>query len=176
MNNLKTNPKGLDVIIYRVQKKLYDKLSTMWAGVELFGYDRCYLSNRNGVKSIDYYVSDKEYENLIVAEKNKFFFTAENEVKNVGINYYETSIELYFIVNVSEIKPDILHRADEEVRKDVLNLLQTMSDTSIDYVVFNTDNVFNKYFFNQVIDLEPYHCFKVVLKVNKYHLNNKLCI
>ena len=176
MNNLKTNPKGLDVIIYKVQKKLYDKLSTMWVGVELFGYDRCYLSNRNGVKSIDYYISDKEYENLIVAEKNKFFFTAENEVKNVGINYYETSIELYFIVNVSEIKPDVLHRADEEVRKDVLNVLQTMSDTSIDYVVFNTDNVFSKYFFNQVIYLEPYHCFKVVLKVNKYHLNNKLCI
>lgn len=74
MNNLKTNPKALDVVIYKVQKKLYDKLSTMWSGVELFGYDRCYLSNRNSVKSIDYYVSNKEYESLIVAEKKQILF------------------------------------------------------------------------------------------------------
>jgi len=176
MNFLKTDPKGLDIVIYGVQKKLYDKLVEKWVGIELFGYDRCYISNRNNVKSIDYYFSDKEYESLVVAEKNKFFFTAENQIKHVGVNYYETSIDLYFILNVSEIKPSVLHRADEEVRQDVLNILQTIKEVTIDYTIFNVDNVFNRYFFNQVIDLEPYHCFKVVLNVNKYHLNNKLCI
>jgi len=176
MNNLKTNPKGLDVVIYGVQKKLYDELTALWTGVELFGYDRCYVANRNNLKTIDYYFSDKEYKNLVVAEDNKFFFTAENEIQNVGINYYETSIDLYFILNVSEIKPTVLHRADEEVRQDVLNVLQTMRNVSIDNVVISTDNIFSRYFFNQVIDLEPYHCFKVRLNVHKYHLNNKLCI
>lgn len=176
MNNLKTNPKGLDVIIYGVQKKLYDKLSVMWDNVELFGYDRCYVNNKNNVKTIDYYISDNEYKNLVVAEENKFFFTAENEILNVGINYYETKIDLYFILNISEIKPNILHRADEEVRQDVLNVLQTMKDVSIEKVTTNIDNIFSKYFFNQITDLEPYHCFKISLNVHKYHLNNKLCI
>jgi len=105
MNNLKANPKGLDVVIYGIQKKMYDQLPTLWSGVDLHGYDRCYLANRNGFKSIDYYISQNEYKNLVVAEENKFFFTAENDIKKVGSRYYKTAIDLYFILNLKEAKP-----------------------------------------------------------------------
>lgn len=176
MNNLKTAPKGLDVLIYSVQKKLYDGLTTLWTGIELTGYDRCYLSNRNGFKSIDYYISDYEYKNLVVAEENKFFFTAENNIEKVGNLYYRTKIDLYFILNVNEIKPAIAHRADEEVRQDVLNVIEKIGQIEVLNVVTNIEKIFNRFDFSYLTDVQPYHVFKIEIDTNKYHLNQKLCL
>jgi len=176
MNNLKTNPKGLDVLIYSVQKKLYDGLTALWSGIELTGYDRCYLANRNGFKSIDYYVSANEYQNLVVAEENKFFFTAENDIEKVGNLYYKTAIDLYFILNVNEIKPDIIHRADEEVRQDVLNVLNTIAEIEVNNIIINIDKVFNRFDFDYVDDMQPYHVFKIRLDTMQYNINETICI
>jgi flagellar biosynthesis regulator FlbT len=175
MNNLKANPKGLDVLIYGVQNKLYNGLINLWNGIELTGYDRCYLANRNGFKSIDYYVSANEYQNLVVAEENKFFFTAENDIEKVGNLYYKTTIDLYFILNVNEIKPNIIHRADEEVRQDVLNVIEKIGQVEVLNVVTNIDKIFNRFDFNYLQDVQPYHIFKIELDTHKYHLNQKLC-
>jgi len=176
MNNSKTNPKGLDVLIYSVQNKLYNELSTLWSGIELNGYDRCYLSNRNGFKSIDYYISSNEYVNLVVAEGNKFFFTAENDIESIGNGYFKTSLDLYFILNVNEIKPNVIHRADEEVRQDVLNILNTIAEIKIKNIIINIDKIFNRLDFNYNNDVQPYHVFKIELNTLEYDINKTLCI
>lgn len=175
-NNLKDIPVGLDAVIHKTQIILYDELSLLW-GVNLEGYPRCYVINRDGRNTIEHYISDKEYLSLIHAERNKFFFTAENDFEKKRVNNFEfeTDIELYFVVNVAEIKPTILHRGDEEIRNDVLNVLQSIPDVLATSVVINVDRVFNGFEHREMYDMQPYHAFKIVLNVPKFVINQKYC-
>lgn len=174
MNYLKQNPIGKDAIIQNLQYKLYNDLLTKW-GSDLDGYGRCYVVSTNGRKTIEPYLSSNEYKNLVVAEKNKFFFTAENDDEKVGNNYYQTKVYLYFIVDVKKLKPDITHRADEEVRNDVLNLIESNVYFNVIKVVTNIDKVFNRYDYDYTDDMQPYHCFKIELQSVEYNINQTYC-
>jgi hypothetical protein len=173
-NNVKINPKGLDVTIQNIQNLLYSNLLTLW-NVDLDGYGRCYPVFNGQKKEIQFYSGSDEYRNVVVAETNKFFFTAENDIEKVGNTYYKTKIELYFIVNVKEIKPNALHRADEEVRVDVLNVLNTNTFAFVKNTVIDIDKVFNKFEYDYTDDLQPYHCFKIELNTVEYDINKTIC-
>lgn len=175
MNHLKINPIGKDFRISRLQKKLYDKLSVLW-GVDLFGYPRCYKIERDKKTTIEYYIENKEYLSLVSSEKNKFFFTSENEVvreRDLDNIHFKTTAELYFIVNLKLCKPSILHRADEEVVNDVMNIITKNSELTIDKVITGVSNVFRGIEYNKVIDYQPYHCFRIDLTINNFKINEK---
>lgn len=175
-NNIKTNPKGLDVVIQNMQNLLYNKLTALW-NVDLSGYGRCYPSfnQEQNRKEIEFYNGANEYKDVLYAEENKFFFTAENEIERVGNSQFKTKIELFFIVNVSEIYPNVTHRADEEVRVDVINILEQSSFATISSIVIDIDKVFSKYEYVISDDLQPYHCFKIILDTLDYNINNQIC-
>jgi len=181
-NLTKTDPKGLDVLIDNIQRKVYE-LKDIW-GVELDGYPRCQILLREGKKTIEAYLGNDEYSgSLIFAEENKFFILAGESIEHVSNDYYKTTIEIYFMLNLEDIHPEILHRADEEVRVDVLNVLNTITGINVFKVEHNTDKVFAR--FNNRIsqnyeheftdDMQPYHYFKVLLDVLEYDINAQSC-
>lgn len=166
MSNLtKDTTIGLDSIIDRIQRKVYE-LSDKWS-IELTGYPRCYILQREkGVKVIEAYLGNGEYSgSLIYAEGNKFFFLSGESIDRVSGDYFKTTIELYFMLNIDEVYPNILHRADEEVRVDVINVLNTVQGINVLKIESNSDKVFAR--FNNRIsqsfeheytdDMHPYH-------------------
>lgn len=173
-NLVKINSIGKDSVIHKVQSILYDKLTLLWKNVDLTGYPRCYAFDGK----INYYTEQNDYKSLIHAEQNKFFFTADEDVEKVNeidFTHYTTDIELFFIVNVRDIYPNILHLGDEEVRNDVMNILNKISDVSITNVTTNIENVFNGYDYREVTDIHPYHCFRITLKIPYFKINQKNC-
>lgn len=181
-NLLKTNPVGLDAIIHDTQVEVY-KLATEW-GIELTGYPRCYILEKDGKKTIESYLQDNDYSNsLIFAEENKFFFVVPNDIEKASTNYYTTTIELYFMLNLKECKPSITHRADEEVRVDVINRLRNVPLVNVTNVIINSDKVFNRYNsrislnyeYEYTDDMQPYHYFKLEMEVLPYNINQTSC-
>lgn len=174
-NNLKTSPIGLDAIIAKIQTKLYDKLTALW-GVALEGYPRCYEIKRDKKVTIEHFISANDYVSLIHVDKNKFFFLSKQDYKQNSNTTYDTEIELYFIVNLKECKASINHRADEEIRLDVMNVLSTIGNIGIDTkITTNIDDVFKGYDFRVTDDMQPYHCFKITMSINDFKLNQKIC-
>lgn len=176
-NNLITNPIGLDTTIYNIQKKLYDKLQPLW-NVKLDGYPRCYPIQRGSEnkRSIEYYKGKNEYKSLIHLEGNKFFFTAENEENQLTIDSWTTNIDLFFILNLNQCKPSLTNRGDNEVRVDVLNVLKSISNIGLNIqVITDVDKVFQGYDFTFKNDQQPYHCFRLVLNITDFTLNDTLC-
>lgn len=182
-NLTKTNPVGLDIPLDVIQRKVYE-LKDVW-GIQLDGYPRCQiLLTKDGKKTIEAYLGNDEYSgSLIFAEENKFFLLAGESVERVSGTYYKTMVELYFILNLEEIYPDVLHRSDEEVRIDVLNVLETIPGISVYRIEHNTDKVFAR--FNNRIsqnyeheftdDMQPYHYFKVLIDILEYDINAQSC-
>ena len=183
MGNLtKVNPVGLDVALDIIQRKLYE-LKDLWE-VDLDGYPRCQILLREDKKTIEAYLGNDEYSgSLVFAEENKFFFLAGESVEHVSDVFYKTTIEVYFILNLKEIYPNVEHRADEEVRVDVLNILNTISGINVVKIEHNTDKVFAR--FNNRIsqnyeheytdDMQPYHYFKVLIDILEYDINAQSC-
>ncbi len=184
MSNLtKDTTIGLDSVIDRIQRKVY-KLNEKW-GVELTGYPRCYiLQKEKGIKVIEAYLGNGDYSgSLIYAEGNKFFFLSGESIENVSENYFRTTIELYFMLNIEDVYPNISHRADEEVRVDVINVLNTIQGITILKLESSSDKVFAR--FNNRIsqsfeheytdDMQPYHYFKVLIDVLEYDINQTKC-
>lgn len=197
-NHVKTGPIGLDAIIDQVQRKIFE-LKDVWGvpavpgspgtpaiPVELTGYPRCYiLQNDETKKTIEAYLEGNDYSGtLIFSEDNKFFFIAPNDIIKESANYYTTEVELFVIVNVKECKPAITtHRADEEVRADVLNVLNRIPAIRVNKIVINIDRVFNRYNsrisqsfeYEYTDDMQPYHCFKIEMTVLPYMLDQTTC-
>lgn len=182
MNNLKNNPIGLDAVIHNAQKALY-KLKETWC-VDLEGYPRCYILDKGDDQTIEHYLGEKEYSKpLSFAEGNKFFFLAPNDIHFVSGNKYKTNIEVYFVLNVAECKPYIEHRADEEVRIDVLNILNRINGVNVVRCLWQIDTVFNRFrnknsksfAYDITIDTQPHHAFKVELELLPYNINQKSC-
>jgi hypothetical protein len=182
MNLTKTNPVGLDIVIDNIQSKVYE-LKDLWE-VDLQGYPRCQILTNNNKKTIEAYLGNNDYSSsLIFAEQNKFFVLAGESIEHVSNNYYKTTIEMYFMLNLSEIYPNIQHRADEEVRVDVLNILHTIPNINVFKVEHNSDKVFAR--FNNRIsqtfeheytdDMQPYHYFKVLIDILEYDINQTSC-
>lgn len=169
-NNVKTNPVGLDIVIDKVQKKLYDKLTTLW-NVKLEGYPRCYEVKRDKKTTIEHFVSKNEYVSLIHSDNNKFFFTVKKDVTQNSFTTYDAEIEVYFILNIKDCKASIEHRADEEVRLDVINVLSTIGYVEVTKkITTDITSVFQGYDYKLVNDMHPHHCFKVTFEVNNYKL------
>lgn len=170
---LKQNPVGLDIIVNRVQNKLFPLIAD-WA-VDIDIYPRCYISKtKEGTKDIYYYAGADENPTVLYAETNKFFFTSDYELEQSGNDYYKTKLDLYVILNVQEIK-DIEHRADEECVVDILNALSSCVGIKVKKVFKGIERVFNAFEYSIEGDLQPYFVAKFELDVLEFDINNN-CI
>ena len=154
---LKTTPVGIDKAIQVYQKSLYSFIQSYWSLSEeqILSFGR--IHNISGDKEI-YRWYDGSYKTFDMGlERNyavQFFFIAEDEsVYNV---IFENKTSLYMYVNLQIVKPDISHRADEEVRMDIFKHFKPMES-------FGGFSAFN--IFNSKMDIQPYHAFRVILNI-----------
>lgn len=184
-NNLIPTPIGLPAIVNKLQVALYEPLKAKWNNTQLDGYPICYSKTKDGKRTIEYFEGGIDSKNLIYAEDNKFWFTSyyrfyqlENSISN-----YKTKLDLYFTVNLNEVKSEITtHRADYETRSDVLEILQTIPEIKVSEVIVGVedvyrgiDYVYQSYEQRQSDDLQPYHCFRIVLDVLDFTNDLVLC-
>ena len=158
MNYVKENPVSIDAVIQIAQNKLFDKLNSV---VSFDVYGRCYETQRNSKKIIEHSFDKKDYSrNLIVAEKNKCFFTVNPvfDVKYAGQR--ETNVYLFVIVDLKVIETQKTHRTDEEFVQLIESVFPFFNDLYHQKTTRGIDEVFSKYDFDYTDDLNPYAVFK----------------
>jgi hypothetical protein len=173
----KTNATGIDVPIQKTQTLLHDKLNVLW-GINMKAYGRAYLLKKGKQVLPEVFVNNIDYEDVLGLNDNRFFFIQSNSAKRVSNTRYESDIDIYFIINLKEVKSGITHRADEEVHKDIDYILN-QTDFYINSIETGIDNVINDFKLNErdnfnLADFEPYHIFKVKCTIT-YDLSKIEC-
>jgi len=181
-NHIKAQPKGLDIVIQKVQNALYKCLvdngtNSIWFNSLLDAYGRCYITDCDGKKDIEHFINKNDYKTVLFSEGNKFFFVSEYEVEHVNNSFYKSFIDLYFVLNIAKIKTAIPHRADEEVRVDVLKALNNVSEVNVSSVETNISSIFNGFVWDkkEIDGMQPYHIFKIKLETVPYNINDTYC-
>lgn len=165
---------GLDFLIGKAQKKIYDVLKKKW-GIDILAYPRCYvIEHDNETRTIEHYTKNKEYSgNLIVSENDKFFFTAEEDQERSNNRQFTTKVKLYFIVDLKFIYPDEAGRCDSKVLSDVVNALDRSGGFTPEFtIVTDYQSVFESYKY-EFDNIQPYYCFRIDLNTIPYSINTK---
>lgn len=182
--NIKNSVIGVDIPIQSFQKFLYNQLLSKWKTAEssFLSYGRCYRNNVDLGYIPEVYVNGTpaQYVGIEFDDTNTnvlSFFDLYDDVKFKD-GSATAKVDLIFIVNVTNLKPGIAHRADEEIRNDVERLCQVprfgfiATDFQTGYA-----NVFNRFpgiVKNDQItwrDLQPLHVFKITFDF-VYNIND----
>ena len=178
----KTDPVGIDYNLQRLQTDLHTKLLTTWsiADATYKSYGRCYRKPTDaGYIAVDY-AGGSEYSMMFDGTLKAMSFFGQSA--KVGFDNLEmTEVHLVFFVNLTALKPSITHRADEEVRKDVISLISSAT-YGFAYNGFELylENVLREYPGSRkdskfsIVDMHPYHCFRINLKV-QYDISSNNC-
>lgn len=174
----KTAPVGIDYALQQLQTELHAALLTRWAiaDAEYKAYGRCYRKPTDQGNIIANYDSGTEYTRMFDDTLKAVSFFGQSPVTRLD-QKESTEVHLVFFVNLAKLKPLIAHRADEEVRKDVISLfapaLYGFAYTGFEITI---ENVLREYraSWNKIIDMHPWHCFRINLKV-LYDINSNNC-
>jgi hypothetical protein len=178
---LKQNPKGVDLNIQKLQSFIHSKLIDLWQVSDNY---ECYgRASRN--RTDDGYIaeiltSDKNYKEVYwnkALAAISFFGISTRATSELG-SVLKTDAHLVFFVDLNKVKPSITSRADEEVRKDVINACIT-GDYGFTFESIETglENVLKEYPGSRrddrlkFIDMQPVHCFRLNFSL-QYDINN----
>lgn len=190
----KIKPVELDVVVARIQLAIHKAFDAKWSIVDpvppetvkkggIICYPRCYQTIRNGHKYIEHFDSAEsndynlDYQDIVDSEENRMVILNDDyEIVNETDNglYKSTYLDVIFFVDLSLTHPDVLHRADEEVRTDVVKELEKISNVSVYKTVRKLNKIFGDIKYDSKIDMHPSHCFKVVLRVDRFSKNEIL--
>lgn len=181
----KTGPVGIDLYIQKLQTKLHTALigADGWnlADASTYKcYGRCYRNKTDNGYIAENYESSGEYRE-VYWDDTLFaisFFGLTNDIKT-GVNN-EADVHLVFFANLSKLYPAISHRADEELRLAVTNIIGKHS-LGFSYVStdFWIENVLREYSGSRrenrlrAVDMQPVHCFRINMKL--FYNPNKNC-
>lgn len=165
MNNLKTNPVGIDSEIERIQTKLYDNLSS-W---NIEGFGRVYVNESNTPL---WFYKKNDYKTVLIkkAGTNGKFFFVESGSTDIKTSISITEVDLIFLLDISKIKPNITHRADEEIKVDIEKILRRHLTRQPLKIVKGKDALSG--FTTNLKDLQPYFFIKFTFPL-RYN-NNKI--
>lgn len=175
----KTNPTGADWYIQELQTKLHTKLLVEWniSSDDYKCYGRCYRNKSDDGYIAQNYEASNEYKEVYWDDTLKaisFFGVGNTANLSVGAN---ANVHLVFFVNLAALAPAISHRADEEVRQQVLNAIGSNAfGFSVDSVETSIENVLREYSGSRrderlkYVDMHPIHCFRINLTLN-YNVN-----
>lgn len=190
MNNLLSNPVGLDKAITTLQKDLYREIADIWKG-DIDGYGRVYKNPVNTGESIpDYYQTSKivtpawynskldDYEDTYYDDNKAAvfcFLTQENDTTSDSL-VYTSSIKVAFMVDLSKIYPTIKDRQDSRAQSDIVEILRNhnFNRFNITGIERRIDFVFREYLTSSIRfnDMHPLHCFAVKMDI-EYELTDK---
>lgn len=176
----KTTPVGIDVAIQKFQSYIHSALLAKWnITTEYLSYPR---ASRN--KTDDGYIAEvlqsgNSYKEVFHDDRNhasSFFGLSTRTDNEQGI--HSTDVHLVFFTNVKKIKPSIAHRADEEVRLDVINASSSgMYGFQLESIETGIENVLREYPGSRrddrltAVDMQPNHCFRLNFSLT-YDINN----
>lgn len=197
----KVNPVGVDIEVLKIQRAVHSAFDVAWSQGQntqdgIICYPRCYINfkrrNKNNIyaeRIIEHfdaseYVDSEEfidvnvdYKDILDGEENRMiildsydFFPVERSQ-----NFESTLVECIFIVNLNKTHPLTRHRADEEVRIQVKKVLEKIPNVSIHRIVRSLNNVFGDLRYSTTLDMHPLHCFKVILSLDRFGSNGKIC-
>lgn len=197
----KINPVGIDVEVYKIQKAIHNAFNVLWnqngeAENGIICYPRCYINfkkrNKNTIyaeriieyfdaseleTTEDYIDTNVDYKDILDGEENRMiildtydFFPVERSQ-----NFESALVECIFIVNLNKTHPTIKHRADEEVRIQVKKVLEKIPNVTIHRMVRSLNKVFGDLRYSTTLDMHPLHCFKVILSLDRFGSNGKVC-
>jgi hypothetical protein len=171
----KTGAVGIDRHVQLLQSDVHGKLLTKW-GIDTATYESYGRVSRN--KTADGYIAEVFTGNATLGETDYkevywndllsaiSFFTVADRVEVDQM--HKVDVGLIFFVNVQKLKPTITHRADEEVRIDVVNAVGKYS-YGFEYTGYETgiDNVLREYPGSRkseglkAVDMQPVHSFRI---------------
>ncbi|EAR14677.1 hypothetical protein [Robiginitalea biformata] len=176
MNYRRTNPTGIDLVVDQIQRNIYDPLTASWGVIDL--YDRVYRNQDHDGFSLQRYIGEGEYEDLMFSEGNKLFFV-QGQSPKVVLGEAENSLWVVAALNLDQVKART-HRSDEEVHLDLVSeISKVVNLEDIEGIEYGLDNlkkivVGGSVFANfKAGDIHPYHVFAVRLKVRYGVINNE---
>lgn len=180
----KTGPVGIDYNLQLLQTDLHAQLLTKWSITtdDYKSYGRCYRKPTDAGYIAASYTTGDEYEEMKFDDNTLKAFSFFGQSPKVNFNNIEvTEVHLIFFVDLKALKPSIAHRADEEVRKDVISFISSAT-YGFAYNGFEIylENVLREYPGSRrdsrlsIVDMHPYHCFRINLKV-QYDINSNNC-
>lgn len=180
----KTNPAGVDVSLQKFQAFIHSRLLAAWEiETENTSVYECYgRASRN--KTSDGYIAEvfKQANSYKEVYLNKAlhassFFGLGARVNNEN-GTCTTDVHLVFFTDLEKLKPSIAHRADEEVRKDVLNACTDgLYGFTLESVETGVENALREYPGSRrderlvYADMHPYHCFRLNFSLT-YDIND----
>lgn len=197
----KVNPVGIDVEVLKIQRAVHNAFDVAWSlgqntNSGIICYPRCYINfkrrNKNTIyaeriiehfDASEYSDSDEfvdvnvDYKDILDGEDNRMIILDSYDFFPVDRtqNFESTLIECIFIVNLNKTHPNIRHRADEEVRLQVKKVLEKIPNVSIHRIVRSLNNVFGDLRYSTTLDMHPLHSFKVILSLDRFGSNGKIC-
>lgn len=182
---VRNNPIGIDWYVQRLQTYIHGQLLTRWAidTAQYNAYGRCYRNKEVGGSGYiaENYTSSGNYKEVYwdsSLSAISFFGLSGNILrKNASAM---ADVHLVFFTDLAKLKPSVAHRADEEVRQDVTNLLQASQWGFMHQSTeFGIENVLKEYPGSRrddrlkYVDMHPVHCFRLNLKL--IYDPNKIC-
>lgn len=173
-------PKGIDAMIQRFQTKLHEKLLTTWgiASDKYRCYGRCYRNKTDDGYIAENYEGSGEYKEVYWDDSLAAisFFGIASELSQVIVT--KTTAHLVFFVDLVKLKPAIAHRADSEVRTDVIDAIgMGMYGLTVESVQLYIENVLREYpgsrrdGYLKYVDMHPVHCFRINLNLIHSKIN-----
>jgi hypothetical protein len=176
----KTNPVGIDAKVQEFQARLHTALLNVW-GIDSEAYhchERCYRNRKTEGYVAEVYTTDNEYKEVYWNDElTAISFFGLNNVPIRHDTVEQAKVHLVFFVNLAKLKPSVTHRADEEVRRDVLNIIgRSISGFVYESLELGIENVLKEYaaswrtagkFANlDAVDMHPIHCFRLNFSIN----------
>lgn len=184
----KENPVELDVIVAKIQLAIHKAFDKKWSITPdekggIICYPRCYQTIRKNHKYIEYFDSSEnidyniDYVDIVDSDENRMIILNDDyEIVNETNNqlYKSTYLDVIFLVDLTKTHPNIKHRADEEIRAEVTSVLEKIPNVRLFKTVRKLNKIFGDIKYNPKIDIHPYHCFKVVLHIDRFSKIEKL--
>jgi hypothetical protein len=188
MNITKIDPVGLDWYIQWFQTWLHKQLMAKWgldtedttqnALYECYG--RAYRNATDDGYIAEVYTGGKEYKEVYWNDKLYAisFFGTDGSVDRSALS--TANVHLVFFVDLSKAKPEIAHRADEEVRDEI----EAITGSFVGGFVLKSielwlQNVLKEYPGSRrdnrlkYVDMHPVHCFRLNFSIT--YDSNKNC-
>ena len=121
-NVIKTNPRGIDYPIQRIQTLLYnDLIAGGWTSYEAYG--RVYKNLKEDKVIPEFATSNKDYKEVLFDDKFNAtsFFMVDDKITYNGTG--TANVSLIFQAKIDKLFPTITHRADEEMHEDIVTSL-----------------------------------------------------
>lgn len=172
MNYTIENPVGLDFEIQKIQNHLFENLN--WGDIDIYG--RVYKNpiEKKGL-TLEAYIGNNEYKDVLTDDtKTANIFFIEDPIHNTkeGI-LFNNKVKIVFMVNLNKVYPNIRHRADSEVKIEIIELIKSLNIITIEKIEKGVKLVLSE-FDIKLNDMQPFHTFSISGNMS-YYISNINC-